>query len=83
MKKKVLITGISGMVGSHLADYLIEFTDWEIHGMCRWRSPLDNVDHLLPLVNEKTRLFFHMVTLEIIFLCKILLNRLSLIMFFI
>jgi GDPmannose 4,6-dehydratase len=25
-----LITGISGMVGSHLADYLIENTDWEI-----------------------------------------------------
>ncbi len=59
MKKKVLITGISGMVGSHLADYLIEFTDWEIHGLCRWRSSLDNIDHLLPLVNEKTRLFFH------------------------
>ena len=32
---KVLITGITGMVGSHLADYLLEKTDWEIHGMCR------------------------------------------------
>jgi GDPmannose 4,6-dehydratase len=34
------ITGITGMVGSHLADYLIANTDWEIHGLLRWRSPL-------------------------------------------
>jgi len=27
---KVLITGITGMVGSHLADYLLEHTDWDI-----------------------------------------------------
>ena len=25
---KVLITGITGMVGSHLADYLLANTDW-------------------------------------------------------
>jgi nucleoside-diphosphate-sugar epimerase len=25
----VLITGITGMVGSHLADYLLENTDWK------------------------------------------------------
>ena len=35
MKKRVLITGITGMVGSHLADFLLEKTDWEIYGMCR------------------------------------------------
>ena len=28
--KKALITGITGMVGSHLADYLLENTDWII-----------------------------------------------------
>ena len=28
-KVKALITGITGMVGSHLADYLLENTDWE------------------------------------------------------
>ncbi len=59
MAKKALITGITGMVGSHLADFLLENTDWEIHGMCRWRSPLDNVEHLIPLVNKKERVFFH------------------------
>ena len=28
MSKNVLITGITGMVGSHLADYLLEQTNW-------------------------------------------------------
>jgi len=57
-KPRALITGISGMVGSHLADYLIAHTDWDIHGMCRWRSPLDNVKHLLDRVNRRDRVFF-------------------------
>jgi GDPmannose 4,6-dehydratase len=46
------------MVGSHLADFLIEKTDWDIYGMCRWRSPLDNVSHLLDRANRKDRLTF-------------------------
>jgi len=58
MAKKALITGITGMVGSHLTDYLLENTDWDIYGMCRWRSPLDNVSHLLDRVNKKDRVFF-------------------------
>jgi GDPmannose 4,6-dehydratase len=57
-KPRALITGISGMVGSHLADYLIAHTDWDIHGMCRWRSPLDNVKHLLDRVNRRDRVYF-------------------------
>ena len=56
--KKALITGITGMVGSHLADYLLAETDWEIYGVCRWRSPLDNVNHLLDRVNKRDRIFF-------------------------
>jgi GDPmannose 4,6-dehydratase len=55
MTKKVLITGITGMVGSHLADFLIKETDWEIYGMCRWRSPLDNIKHLIEDINDKKR----------------------------
>lgn len=54
-KKKALITGITGMVGSHLADFLLENTDWEIFGMYRWRSPLDNIADLIPRVNSKDR----------------------------
>ncbi|MGX6565915.1 GDP-mannose 4,6-dehydratase [Cupriavidus necator] len=56
MKKRALITGITGMVGSHLADFLLENTDWEIYGLCRWRSPLDNIAHLLPRINQKDRI---------------------------
>lgn len=62
--KKALITGITGMVGSHLADFLLEQTDWEIYGVCRWRSPLDNVSHLLDRVNKKERIFFEYADLN-------------------
>jgi len=55
---RALITGITGMVGSHLADFLLENTEWDICGMCRWRSPLDNVEHLLDRANRKDRLYF-------------------------
>ena len=32
MSKNVLITGVTGMVGSHLLDYLVDNTDWNIWG---------------------------------------------------
>ena len=52
------------MVGSHLADYLLENTDWDIVGACRWRSPLDNVEHLIDRVNNKDRVFFEYADLN-------------------
>lgn len=52
---KALITGITGMVGSHIADYLLKETDWDIVGMARWRSPLDNISHIVPEINKKGR----------------------------
>jgi GDP-4-dehydro-6-deoxy-D-mannose reductase len=55
MTKRAFITGITGMVGSHLTDFLLENTDWEIYGLTRWRSPLDNLVHLLPRINKKDR----------------------------
>lgn len=55
MTKRAFITGITGMVGSHLADYLLDHTDWEIYGLCRWRSPLDNISHLLGRINRHDR----------------------------
>jgi len=49
---KVLITGITGFVGSHMADYLLKnVSDVEIFGMRRWRSRFDNVSHLYQLDN--------------------------------
>jgi len=48
---RVLITGITGMVGSHLAEYLISsFPEVEVHGLLRWRSPLRNIQKILPRV---------------------------------
>jgi GDP-4-dehydro-6-deoxy-D-mannose reductase len=43
---RVLITGFTGFVGSHLADYLVARGDIEVVGMHRWRSRLENVEHL-------------------------------------
>lgn len=61
---RALITGITGMVGSHLAEYLIENTDWDVHGMCRWRSPLDNIELLTPRINQGDRVFLHYADLR-------------------
>lgn len=56
--QRCLITGVTGMVGSHLVDLLLKNTDWEVYGMCRWRSPLDNVEHLLDRANRHDRVHF-------------------------
>jgi len=49
---RVLITGITGMAGSHLADYLLSLPEEvEVHGTFRWRSRMENVDHLRGRVN--------------------------------
>ena len=54
--KRALITGITGMVGSHLAEYLLEKTNWEVFGMCRWRSPLDNLSNVAGRINAGDRI---------------------------
>ncbi len=41
---RALITGISGFVGSHLAEYLLYQTDWQVAGTVYGRS--DNIAHL-------------------------------------
>ena len=49
---KVLITGITGFVGSHMADFLLKnVPDVKIFGMRRWRSRFENVSHLYQLDN--------------------------------
>lgn len=48
---KVLITGITGFAGSHLADYVLaQSPGAEVHGTRRWRSKEDAADHLEGLV---------------------------------
>ena len=54
--KKTLITGITGMVGSHLADYLLKNTDWKIYGFCRWNDSLENIEHLSDEINNTDRI---------------------------
>jgi len=44
--KRVLITGITGFAGSHLADFLLSEGGYEIHGLRRWRSRTENIAHL-------------------------------------
>ena len=44
-KKKCLITGVTGFVGSWMAEYLLE-KDQEVWGAKRWRSPMDNVSQI-------------------------------------
>jgi GDP-4-dehydro-6-deoxy-D-mannose reductase len=42
-----LITGITGFAGSHLAEYILaEQPGVEVYGTFRWRSRMDNVEHL-------------------------------------
>jgi GDPmannose 4,6-dehydratase len=55
--KKVLITGITGMVGSHLTDFLLANTNWDIYGMMRWNEQLDNISHLSGRINNKDRVY--------------------------
>ena len=53
MTKKILITGITGFVGSHLADYIIDNKlDVEIYGLKRWHlSNLKHIKHIIDKVN--------------------------------
>jgi len=51
-KNVALITGITGMVGSHLLDFLLDNTDWEIWGLARWRSPMENISGHFNQMNQ-------------------------------
>jgi GDP-4-dehydro-6-deoxy-D-mannose reductase len=42
---RVLVTGITGFVGSHLAEYALA-QGAEVIGSLRWRSKTENIDHL-------------------------------------
>jgi GDP-4-dehydro-6-deoxy-D-mannose reductase len=59
MTKKILITGITGQVGSQLADFVLENTTHEVVGMMRWQEPLDNLYHLTDRINRKDRISLH------------------------
>ena len=56
MKKKVLITGFTGQVGSQMADFMLKNTDFEVIGMMRWQEPLDNIYQLTDKINDNNRI---------------------------
>ena len=64
MRDNVLITGITGQVGSQLADYILENTVLNVVGMMRWQEPLDNIYHLTNRINNKDRVFLYYADLN-------------------
>jgi GDP-4-dehydro-6-deoxy-D-mannose reductase len=44
---KILITGISGFTGSHLAEYFLTREGYEVFGTIRWRSDCTNIAHII------------------------------------
>ena len=56
--RKWLITGIGGMVASHLADYCLEQGD-EVFGTMRWFEETNRVDHLRDNPN------FHLIPMDL------------------
>jgi len=51
----ILITGVLGMVGSHMLDFLLEKPSIKIYGFCRWNESMDNIEHLTDIINKKER----------------------------
>ncbi|MDD5070030.1 MAG: GDP-mannose 4,6-dehydratase [Candidatus Omnitrophica bacterium] len=48
----IVITGVTGFVGSHLAEYILNLDqNHKIFGMCRWRSPRDNLIDIYDKIN--------------------------------
>ena len=48
---RVLITGITGFAGSHLAEFLCRKKGVEIYGIERWRSRPENIEHIKDKIN--------------------------------
>jgi len=49
---KILITGITGFVGSHLAEYIVNLREkHSVFGLCRWRSSRDNLAQVFDKVS--------------------------------
>lgn len=64
MTKKLLITGITGQVGSQLADFVLASTTFEVVGMMRWQEPLDNLYHLTDRINSNDRISLYYADLN-------------------
>lgn len=70
MNKRVLLTGIGGFVGSHVLQYLIENTDWEILGIDSFRhkgtfSRIDEVFKRIGDSKNRVKIFTHDLSVPI------------------
>lgn len=52
---RALITGLGGFVASHLVEYLLQHTDWDVVGTMRWTDPLDNLSGVGDRINQRDR----------------------------
>lgn len=64
MTNKILITGITGQVGSQLADFVLENTSYDVVGMMRWQEPMDNLYHLTDRINRNDRISLYYADLN-------------------
>ena len=62
--KKILITGITGQVGSQLADYVLNNSQCHVVGMMRWQESLDNLYHLTNKINNEDRISLYYADLN-------------------
>ena len=62
MKKKALITGITGQDGSYLAEFLLS-KNYVVHGIKRKSSSLNTsrIDHIYEEPHEKRKNFFYIM----------------------
>ena len=59
--KKAIVTGVTGQVGSYMAEFLLQFTDVEVYGAIR-RLSVPNHQHIEHLkLNPK----FHLVEMDL------------------
>lgn len=45
MKKKALVTGLTGFVGSHMGEFLLK-EGFDVYGIARWRSKKEHMENL-------------------------------------
>jgi len=57
MKKRALITGITGQDGSYLAEYLLA-SNYEVAGIVRRHSVAENQDYRITHINDKINSFY-------------------------
>ena len=69
IKKRALITGITGQDGSYLAEFLLE-KNYEVHGIKRRSSSFNTqrIDHLMRILTKIISVSFYIMVILLIVL---------------